>query len=31
MNQAQWALMITFAASFYGAGNIWMTQLGWRL
>jgi len=22
---------MTFAASFYGVGNIWMTQLGWRL
>jgi hypothetical protein len=23
--------MTTFAASFYGIGNIWMTQFGWRL
>ena len=28
---AQWILMTTFAASFYGIGNIWMTQFGWRL
>jgi hypothetical protein len=31
MTKAQWVLIITFAASFYGVGNIWMTQLGWRL
>lgn len=31
MNRAQWTLMLTFAASFYGVGNIWMTELGWRL
>ena len=28
MNKAQWVLMTTFAASFYGVGNIWMTQFG---
>ncbi len=31
MNKAQWVLLTTLAASFYGVGNIWMTQLGWRL
>ncbi len=31
MNRAQWVLIITFAATFYGVGNIWMTQFGWRL
>lgn len=31
MNKAQWVLLTTFAASFYGVGNIWMTQFGWRL
>lgn len=31
MTKAQWVLMTTFAASFYGVGNIWMTQFGWRL
>ena len=31
MSRAQWTLMVTFAACFYGVGNIWMTQLGWRL
>jgi hypothetical protein len=31
MNKAQWVLMTTFAANFYGVGNIWMTQFGWRL
>ena len=31
MNRSQWVLMTTFAASFYGIGNIWMTQFGWRL
>jgi hypothetical protein len=31
MNKAQWVLMTTFAAAFYGVGNIWMTQFGWRL
>ena len=31
MNRAQWVLMTTFAATFYGVGNIWMTQFGWRL
>jgi hypothetical protein len=31
MNRSQWILIITFAASFYGVGNIWMTQFGWRL
>lgn len=31
MNKAQWVLMITFAASFYSVGTIWMTQFGWRL
>ncbi len=31
MNKAQWALLITFAASFYSVGTIWMTQFGWRL
>lgn len=31
MNRAQWVLMLTFAATFYGVGNIWMTQFGWRL
>ena len=31
MTKAQWVLIITLAASFYGVGNIWMTQFGWRL
>ena len=31
MNKSQWILLATFAASFYGVGNIWMTQFGWRL
>lgn len=31
MNRSQWILMTTFTASFYGVGNIWMTQFGWRL
>jgi hypothetical protein len=31
MNRSQWALMTTFAASFYNVGTIWMTQFGWRL
>lgn len=31
MNKAQWVLVTTFAATFYGVGNIWMTQFGWRL
>jgi hypothetical protein len=31
MSKAQWILIVTFAASFYGVGNIWMTQFGWRL
>lgn len=31
MNKSQWILLTTFAASFYGVGNIWMTQFGWRL
>src|SRR5215472_7037833 len=31
MNKGQWVLITTFAATFYGVGNIWMTQLGWRL
>jgi hypothetical protein len=31
MTKAQWILIITLAASFYGVGNIWMTQCGWRL
>jgi len=31
MNKSQWILLVTFAASFYGIGNIWMTQFGWRL
>lgn len=31
MNKAQWVLITTFAATFYGVGNIWMTQFGWRL
>jgi hypothetical protein len=31
MSRAQWVLMTTFAATFYGVGNIWMTQFGWRL
>ena len=31
MNRAQWVLMVTFAASMYSTGNIWMTQLAWRL
>lgn len=31
MNRQQWVLITTFAATFYGVGNIWMTQLGWRL
>lgn len=31
MTRAQWVLLTTLAASFYGVGNIWMTQFGWRL
>jgi len=31
MTKAQWILIVTFAATFYGTGNIWMTQFGWRL
>jgi hypothetical protein len=31
VNRSQWILVTTFAASFYGIGNIWMTQFGWRL
>ena len=31
MNKAQWTLILTFAASFYSVGTIWMTQFGWRL
>lgn len=31
MNKSQWILLATLAASFYGVGNIWMTQFGWRL
>jgi hypothetical protein len=31
MNRSQWVLIITFAATVYGVGNIWMTELGWRL
>jgi hypothetical protein len=31
MTRAQWVLITTFAATFYGVGNIWMTQFGWRL
>lgn len=31
MNKCQWVLIVTFAASFYGVGNIWMTEFGWRL
>lgn len=31
MDKTQWILVITFAACFYGVGNIWMTQFGWRL
>ncbi len=31
MNRSQWVLMVTLAATFYGVGNIWMTELGWRL
>ena len=31
VNRSQWILIITFAASFYSVGNIWMTQIGWRL
>jgi hypothetical protein len=31
MAKEQWILIITFAASWYDVGTIWMTQLGWRL
>ena len=31
MTKAQWVLVVTFATSMYGVGNIWMTQFGWRL
>lgn len=31
MNRSQWVLIMTFAASFYNVGTIWMTQFGWRL
>ncbi len=31
MNRSQWVLIITLAATFYGVGNIWMTEFGWRL
>ena len=31
MNRSQWTLLITFAATMYGVGNIWMTEFGWRL
>jgi hypothetical protein len=31
MNKSQWTLVLTFAASLYDAGTIWMTQMGWRL
>lgn len=31
MNKTQWVLILTFAASFYDVGTIWMTQFGWRL
>jgi hypothetical protein len=31
MNRSQWVLILTFAATLYGVGNIWMTELGWRL
>jgi hypothetical protein len=31
VTRSQWILITTFAASFYGVGNVWMTQFGWRL
>ena len=31
MNKSQWVLIITFAASLYSVGTIWMVQFGWRL
>ena len=31
MNTGEWILILTFAASFYNVGTIWMTQFGWRL
>ncbi len=31
MSKAEWLLILTFAASLYDVGTIWMTQFGWRL
>ena len=31
MSKQQWVLTITFAASWYNVGTIWMTHVAWRL
>jgi hypothetical protein len=31
MNGAEWLLLITLVSSWYGTGNVWLTQLNWML